>query len=840
MRGTLYRCHLFTFGGPQTAGIAARWTKNLAAVGNREVRSGEIVEMVATVPGDVLSLDRNSKIRFDVLEEDHLLTGLLDDRIVSYVGTHAALPTEPFPSVVPRRTNFERLVVGRTFQMAVDAFKQRHPTDWFNHILIVEEPGAPSTFHVLTWWAAERLEDFLNSEFYFIVNVDNAIEDQSEQILDVTGDAADPVEVWPVEHPEAAGPFAVGQTTYVAPNFTIPAGLEGAAFPVDVTMEALVRYPADRAGVDVPVSTARTSYPVVILAHGRHAASEVERHPDGSRKIVLGMLVPIRDLAGNRVEFQNHEGLEYLAAHLASHGFIAVSVNLNGLFNPITGSGELASLAGSALLSCVPFLLDGVGVEHRGLTVLRHITEIRTRNSAFGPLLGTVPPVLEPELARGGRVSDPLRQAFASIGTTLAESATTSIEVAGSRWLLTDLDRKAQFYVRKELGSLNVYRATVFHKADLTRIGLVGHSRGGEAVVSAHDIDKGLPPATRANIKAIVSIAPTDFRNITVDAPYLVLVGSDDGDVSSVHGLRLYDRSLLPKQLVWVVGGIHNFFSSNWHWQDEVTVSPSVLRLHHQVIASGYATAFFQQHLNGLFFHRTADGTAPLQWLFSGGRTLQALAGSAVELFHASRATRTLVVDNFQDAPRDKTKNSLGESVTEVDVAAQDELDVRNLAPGGPPCAVHFSNWFHDTQGMRLEWGVATAKYTTGLGARSALDFDAVSFRVGQDTPTGTPQDLKVRLTDTTGEHASLRVSDFGRIPPPRTKDVITSRDPFTGVATATTPVTMSMLATVRMPLSMFKATTPRLDLGSLASITFEFSERSAGRLVFDDIELSA
>jgi hypothetical protein len=80
-----------------------------------------------------------------------------------------------------------------------------------------------------------------------------------------------------------------------------------------------------------------------------------------------------------------------------------------------------------------------------------------------------------------------------------------------------------------------------------------------------------------------------------------------------------------------------------------------------------------------------------------------------------------------------------------------------------------------------------------------------------------------------------LRVGAFATIPFPRKAGL--------NIGTAATPrtvdLTKSVLKTVRLPLSKFKQSNPKLNLGSLSSITFEFSEKAPGRLGFDDLEFS-
>src|SRR5262249_23482865 len=54
---------------------------------------------------------------------------------------------------------------------------------------------------------------------------------------------------------------------------------------------------------------------------------------------------------------------------------------------------------------------------------------------------------------------------------------------------------------------------------DLSRIALIGHSRGGEAVVQA--VAAGTPPG--ATVVAVVSLAPTDVLSLTPSRPYLMM-----------------------------------------------------------------------------------------------------------------------------------------------------------------------------------------------------------------------------------------------------------------------------------------------------------------------------
>jgi hypothetical protein len=108
-------------------------------------------------------------------------------------------------------------------------------------------------------------------------------------------------------------------------------------------------------------------------------------------------------------------------------------------------------------------------------------------------------------------------------------------------------------------------------KIDMTRIGLMGHSRGGDAVASFVLYNQTLPAGKRFPLRAVVSIAPVDYeRHAPYGVPYMTVFGSCDGDVSNLQGARLYERSQYtnknpyPSFQVVQVGGNHDAYNTVW------------------------------------------------------------------------------------------------------------------------------------------------------------------------------------------------------------------------------------------------------------------------------------
>ncbi|WP_245604080.1 Ig-like domain-containing protein [Patulibacter minatonensis] len=110
-------------------------------------------------------------------------------------------------------------------------------------------------------------------------------------------------------------------------------------------------------------------------------------------------------------------------------------------------------------------------------------------------------------------------------------------------------------------------------KLDLTRIGLMGHSRGGDAVTSFIDYNRTRPaPGRRYPLRGVIALAPTDYeRRAPTKVPFLSILPQCDGDVSNLQGARFYERGQqadpdnpFPLLQVGVLGTNHNWYNSVW------------------------------------------------------------------------------------------------------------------------------------------------------------------------------------------------------------------------------------------------------------------------------------
>jgi len=168
-----------------------------------------------------------------------------------------------------------------------------------------------------------------------------------------------------------------------------------------------------------------------------------------------------------------------------------------------------------------------------------------------------------------------------------------------------------------------------YQKIDTNNLALLGHSRGGEAVAHAaflNNIPKYSDDGTIAlgynfNINAIVAIAPVDGQyqpgntmTPLKDINYLVLHGSQDGDVSSYMGSQQYERisfsdsSNYFKTGLYVQGANHGQFNTSWGDNDNPIAPTKFLNnqdllsvTDQETIAKVYISAFLESAKDNLF-----------------------------------------------------------------------------------------------------------------------------------------------------------------------------------------------------------------------------------------------
>lgn len=366
---------------------------------------------------------------------------------------------------------------------------------------------------------------------------------------------------------------------------------------------------------------------------------------------------------------------------------------------------------------------------------------------------------------------------------------------------------------------------------DPNRIGLVGHSMGGEAVAYTHFLNqtqnRGL------GIQGAVSIAPTNWLNTMIlpRGNYMQLFGSIDqlvgflpsGDTPlAAGGMRIYDRAERGKTFFWLHGLRHNPFNSLWvaagDFGEVEYADMALSEGEHQRVAKCLINAFFQDVLMG---------RSEYAGYMEGTVLPQSLRHLEIHTSHSKEPRE--VLDNFGDLDDqagipaegilEKTVNSRSETALGSGTTLVEWEDERHSTITNSP---------HVTAGVRLSWQGPDAQYRSETGGLATVANDVVSLRLAQFyedaglNPGALPSDAFVTVSDGS-ESATVRLGAVAQIPYPDASHTV-----------------LSMMRTVRIPFDAFRAVNQSLNLGDVRAVELSFNAKPMGHILGDDFEIGA
>jgi len=445
---------------------------------------------------------------------------------------------------------------------------------------------------------------------------------------------------------------------------------------------------------------------------------------------------------------------------------------------------------------------------------------------------------LQEDLARHGIVSISVNSNFANLlDAQLAMRAETLLLALQAFRALTERPR-----------------SRYFRKLDFDSVGLVGHSRGGDAVVAAVHRNQSSPHRRRLGIRAVCSLAPTDLSGIasigrvshsSTNVPYLVICCSKDGDVIGTKvagqpdingtGFRHYDRADAPKAMVFILGATHKRWNTEWPDPDffhpHDTVPPfrqhvpkgAISEPDHKTLGKEYIGGFFRWHLSqetGLrnLFNGRQENSAKvpvgLQWEFGkqviaidrfdsppfGNRYLQNISGPlefAPTILGPTPSKRDLLVPHQTQA-------------LVIKIHSRGKLPLLREDRGIPPSATPFD----------------------------LTHFEALTFRLGMSLGATRPR-FELRLRDASDNLAAIDSSSIYAENPRQTfsADGHKVQEPKKGAPEI--DATKVYLRTVYVPIGVILAYSPSVDPYSIVRIEFAFEPLSAGAEVyFDSLQL--
>ncbi len=437
-----------------------------------------------------------------------------------------------------------------------------------------------------------------------------------------------------------------------------------------------------------------------------------------------------------------------------------------------------------------------------------------------------------------------------------------------------------------------------FGKVDLDRVSLLGHSRGGEAVGHAaafntlqfYPDDATLTFDFNFGIRSIIAIAPVDGqylptgRKVPVEnVSYMVFHGSHDGDVTSFHGLRQYNRVLFTddashfKTAIYVYRANHGQWNTVWGSHDNGRRSGRILAL--SALLDPEEQREFGKIYVSAFLDATLKGDKRYLPLFRDHR----VAGDWLP--------KTMYITRLQES-------SFFPLAT-----FEEDIDVTTASEGVVLMGDSLSTWRENTVPLRsrnrastsssqenqavwLGWNnriaghdsadAVPARYTVGLrdvtlprttGPATTLDFllaptkdapepreasrDSVNDNAsaGQSEPNDRgqrddaeteeekpPIDLSIEVRDRAGESAKVALSRYGAIRRPLETHILRRGDIERSRFSELFEI---VLQSYSIRLSDFRTENSQLNIHDIVSVSFVFDIAEAGTVIVDDIGFS-
>lgn len=379
---------------------------------------------------------------------------------------------------------------------------------------------------------------------------------------------------------------------------------------------------------------------------------------------------------------------------------------------------------------------------------------------------------------------------------------------------------------------------SVVRKLMWDRVGLMGHSRGGEGMRAAlmylkspEKLPFQKPLPKRLRVHSLYEIGAVDGQSAVVlnseDVTWNQLLPMCDGDVSSLEGRFPFERMTRSvgetepsqKSLLYVWGANHNFFNTEWQISDSrgctnhAAIFPQTIGSpEQQLIATQSITSFFASTL--LEDPRAKKWAQNFNPLFSQPTVVQKVTPLQLEFFVSPTHLDSV---NFEDFGQPTGRNTWGHN----NQAAFCQVEHKVLGTKGSKSGL--------MTGAEITWPATQTRrtespfYQMNAAAKGSgwnvSSFETLEFRVSQilkeEIPT-TGVSFSVAVLDSENRMSNLvKVSDFQSI-----KGPVHSSTLFYGI---------------RIPLAQLKGA----DLSQLRAVRFVFDQTPKGKLLFSSVRIS-
>lgn len=381
----------------------------------------------------------------------------------------------------------------------------------------------------------------------------------------------------------------------------------------------------------------------------------------------------------------------------------------------------------------------------------------------------------------------------------------------------------------------------LYGKIDEENIAIAGHSRGGECVSTAYlfneyDVypDNGnIKFDYNFSIKSIISIAPTADQYMPAqhevsisDVNYLLIHGTNDQDVLSVMGNKLYKNTTFSgegnyfKSVLYVAGANHGQFNSEWGRYD--VGFPNHFFLNVKNLISTQDQKEILKIFTKIFLDVTLKGDETNKELFSNYQAYEKYLPETVyqQMYQDSSLE---YVSNFEEDSDLTTATMEGAKISTSHTRIWEEMKTTS------------GNGTNENYALRMKWrgtNEATVKFEipnyemTGKN----LQFDIADMNEENLSNEKQLIDGTVRITDSLGNVANVKISDCTFVYP--TLPVQLYKIDFLSDMYEY----KHQMQTVCVTTEQFLADNSNIDTDHITSVEIIFDEMESGQVKIDNV----
>ena len=381
----------------------------------------------------------------------------------------------------------------------------------------------------------------------------------------------------------------------------------------------------------------------------------------------------------------------------------------------------------------------------------------------------------------------------------------------------------------------------LYGKIDEENIAIAGHSRGGECVSTAYlfneyDVypDNGnIKLDYNFSIKSIIAIAPTADQYMPAqhevsisDVNYLLIHGTNDQDVLSVMGNKLYKNTTFSgegnyfKSVLYVAGANHGQFNSEWGRYD--VGFPNHFFLNVKNLISTQEQKEILKIFTKIFLDVTLKGDETNKELFSNYLAYEKYLPETVyqQMYQDSSLE---YVSNFEEDSDLTTATMEGAKISTSHTRIWEEIKTTS------------GNGTNENYALRLKWrgtDQATVKFEIPAYEMTGknLQFDIADMNEENLSNDKQLIDGTVRITDSLGNVANVKISDCTFVYP--TLPVQLYKIDFLSDMYEY----KHQMQTVCVTTEQFLSDNSNIDTDSITSVEIIFDEMESGHVKIDNV----